>query len=55
MRDGMITLRHDGFRKVREGITTIEEILHIAGDVHEAPESPSANDKPAAPRSEVTS
>jgi type IV pilus assembly protein PilB len=32
MRGGMITLRHDGFRKVREGITTIEEILHIAGD-----------------------
>jgi type IV pilus assembly protein PilB len=32
-RDGMITLRHDGFRKVREGLTTIEEIFHIAGDV----------------------
>jgi len=31
--DGMVTLRHDGFRKVREGITTIEEILHIAGDL----------------------
>ncbi len=30
--NGMITLAHDGFRKVREGITTIEEILHIAGD-----------------------
>jgi type II secretory ATPase GspE/PulE/Tfp pilus assembly ATPase PilB-like protein len=33
VRDGMITLAHDGFRKVREGITTVEEILHIVGDV----------------------
>jgi type IV pilus assembly protein PilB len=32
---GMVTLRHDGFRKVREGITTVEEILHAAGDVRE--------------------
>jgi type IV pilus assembly protein PilB len=30
--NGMITLRHDGFRKVREGITTVEEIFHIVGD-----------------------
>ncbi|HYW80248.1 MAG TPA: ATPase, T2SS/T4P/T4SS family [Thermoguttaceae bacterium] len=30
--DGMITLAHDGFRKVREGITTVEEIFHIVGD-----------------------
>jgi type IV pilus assembly protein PilB len=35
-RDGMITLRHDGFRKVREGITTVEEVLHIVGDIREA-------------------
>lgn len=34
-RHGMVTLRHDGFRKVREGITTVEEILYIAGDVRE--------------------
>jgi type IV pilus assembly protein PilB len=33
---GMINLRHDGFRKVREGITTVEEILHATGDVREA-------------------
>jgi len=33
IRDGMVTLRHDGFRKVREGITTVEEVLHIAGDL----------------------
>ena len=33
LRDGMVTLTHDGFRKVREGITTVEEILHIVGDV----------------------
>ncbi len=32
IRDGMITLAHDGFRKVREGITTVEEIFHIVGD-----------------------
>ncbi len=31
-RAGMITLAHDGFRKVREGITTVEEVLHVAGD-----------------------
>jgi len=30
---GMITLQHDGFRKVKEGITTLEEILHISGDI----------------------
>jgi len=37
--NGMITLRHDGFRKVREGITTIEEILHIVGDLRDTPET----------------
>ena len=31
-RDQMITLGHDGFRKVREGITTVEEVFHIVGD-----------------------
>jgi len=30
---GMITLQHDGFRKVREGLTTIEEIIHVTGDI----------------------
>ncbi|MCH7726641.1 MAG: Flp pilus assembly complex ATPase component TadA [Planctomycetes bacterium] len=35
VQSGMITLQHDGFRKVREGITTIEEILHIVGDVND--------------------
>ena len=29
---GMVTLKHDGFRKIREGITTIEEVLHVAGE-----------------------
>ena len=33
VQQGMITLRHDGFRKVREGLTTVEEVLQIAGDV----------------------
>jgi type IV pilus assembly protein PilB len=32
VRDHMITLGHDGFRKVREGITTVEEVFHIVGD-----------------------
>jgi type IV pilus assembly protein PilB len=30
---GMITLRFDGFRKVREGLTSLEEIIQICGDV----------------------
>jgi type IV pilus assembly protein PilB len=30
---GMIPLHVDGFRKIREGITTVEEILHVAGEV----------------------
>ena len=34
-RHGMVDLRYDGFRKVREGITTVEEILHIAGDLRD--------------------
>ncbi|HWA97352.1 MAG TPA: ATPase, T2SS/T4P/T4SS family [Pirellulales bacterium] len=29
---GMVTMRHDGFRKVREGLTTIEEVLHAVGE-----------------------
>ncbi len=37
-RAGMITLGHDGFRKVREGITTVEEIFHIVGDAGSAAE-----------------
>ena len=32
---GMVTLQHDGFRKVREGITTVEEIMHISGEFRE--------------------
>jgi type IV pilus assembly protein PilB len=30
---GMITLRHDGFRKVREGLTSLDEVIQICGDV----------------------
>jgi type IV pilus assembly protein PilB len=30
---GMITLRHDGFRKVREGLTSLEEVIQICGDI----------------------
>jgi type IV pilus assembly protein PilB len=32
LKRGMLTLRHDGFRKVREGITTIEEVIHACGN-----------------------
>jgi type IV pilus assembly protein PilB len=35
-RYGMKTLRYDGFRKVREGITTVEEVFHVAGETREA-------------------
>ena len=31
--EGMVTMSHDGFLKVREGITTVEEIFHIIGSV----------------------
>ncbi len=30
---GMITLRRDGFRKVREGLTSLEEVIQICGDI----------------------
>jgi len=36
MENNMVTLKHDGFRKVREGITTVEEVLHIVGDSSES-------------------
>ena len=29
----MIALSHDGFRKVREGITTVEEVFPLLGDI----------------------
>jgi type II secretion system protein E len=29
LRDGMTTLRHDGWRKVRSGITTLDEVLRV--------------------------
>jgi type IV pilus assembly protein PilB len=35
-RRGMLTLRHDGFRKVREGLTTVEEVLHVVGESHDS-------------------
>ena len=28
----MVTLRKDGFRKVREGLTTVEEVIQITGE-----------------------
>ncbi len=38
-RRGMLTLRTDGLRKVREGITTIEEVIHSAGDLRDGTEN----------------
>lgn len=32
IQSGMITLSFDGFRKVREGLTTVEEVLQAAGE-----------------------
>jgi type IV pilus assembly protein PilB len=32
VQSGMITLSFDGFRKVREGLTTVEEVLQAAGE-----------------------
>ena len=32
MENGMVTLRKDGFRKVREGLTTVEEVIQITGE-----------------------
>jgi type II secretory ATPase GspE/PulE/Tfp pilus assembly ATPase PilB-like protein len=29
---GMVTLKEDGWSKVRAGITTVEEVLRVAGD-----------------------
>ena len=29
IRDGMITLQHDGWKKARDGVTTIEEVLRV--------------------------
>ncbi len=32
LENGMVTLRKDGFRKVREGLTTVEEVIQITGE-----------------------
>jgi type IV pilus assembly protein PilB len=32
---GMINIRTDGFRKVQEGLTTVEEVLNAVGDIHD--------------------
>jgi len=45
-RHGMITLRHDGFRKVREGLTSLEEVIQICGDM------PDLMERKAAPAAE---
>ncbi len=34
IKEGMITLRQDGWRKVNQGITTIDEVARVtAGDI----------------------
>ncbi len=37
--NGMVNIRQDGFRKVQEGLTTIEEVLHAVGDIVELAEA----------------
>jgi type IV pilus assembly protein PilB len=49
----MVTLKHDGFRKVREGLTSVEEVIQIVGDVTamqetRAKDERAATDEPAA-------
>jgi type IV pilus assembly protein PilB len=44
----MITLKHDGFRKVREGLTSLEEVIQIAGDVSSMYDRRTAPAEPAA-------
>jgi type IV pilus assembly protein PilB len=54
---GMVTLRYDGFRKVREGLTSLEEVIQICGDLGESFERKTASPPrdalpaPAAPAS----
>lgn len=43
MRAGMISLRQDGFRKVREGLTSVEEVMQIIGDSNQSPEKQSGD------------
>ncbi len=43
VRKGMITLGFDGFRKMREGITTIEEVLQVTGDCRDFGSPPEPN------------
>ncbi|MFO0885396.1 MAG: ATPase, T2SS/T4P/T4SS family [Pirellulales bacterium] len=43
MRAGMISLRQDGFRKVREGLTSVEEVMQIIGDSNQTPEKQSSD------------
>jgi len=45
----MITLRLDGFRKVREGLTSLEEVIQICGDVSDMFERKTPAAPPAAP------
>jgi type IV pilus assembly protein PilB len=47
LENGMVTLRKDGFRKVREGLTTVEEVIQITGETSTA-------EKIIEPRKEVS-
>jgi type IV pilus assembly protein PilB len=40
IQSGMISLTYDGFRKVREGLTTVEEVLQAAGETTGYGENP---------------
>ncbi len=44
-KSGMITLTTDGFHKVKEGITTVEEIFQVAGEVRAESTSPDRTDQ----------
>jgi type IV pilus assembly protein PilB len=49
IRQGMISLGQDGYRKVRDGLTTVEEVLQVVGDLRDpatAPRAPAARSAP---------
>jgi type IV pilus assembly protein PilB len=47
LEQGMVTLRRDGFRKVQEGITTLEEIIQVAGELPIVERKPARTERAA--------
>ncbi len=49
LRSGMVTLRYDGLRKAREGLTTVDEVLHLVGCIQEWSVATVAHENEASP------